>query len=122
MRTGSMCGWYVRRYNRSKILSDMEQEIDRLIQIWTGPFADNYSDRPRLCNMIRDAQLDFIKSGIEEDGGMLYIIMYVFNQVQRLELFLKGTPLFLLVWSWCYIVRTARRHACLQTRLRIQYT
>ena len=61
----------------------MEQEIDRLIQIWTGPFADNYSDRPRLCNMIRDAQLDFIKSGIEEDGGMLYIIMYVFNQVQK---------------------------------------
>jgi len=33
--------------------------------------------------MIRDAQLDFIKSGIEEDGGMLYIIMYVFNQVQK---------------------------------------
>lgn len=83
MRTGSMCGWYVSRYNRIEILSDMEQEIDRLIQIWTGPFADNYSDRPRLCNMIRDAQLDFIKSGIEEDGGMLYIIMYVFNQVQK---------------------------------------
>ena len=83
MRIGSMRGWYVRRYNRSKILSDMEQERDRLIQIWTGPFADNYSDRPRLCNMIRDAQLDFIKSGIEEDGGMLYIIMYVFNQVQK---------------------------------------
>ena len=83
MRTGSMCRWYVCRYNRSKILSDMEHEIDRLIQIWKGPFADNYHDRPRLCNMIRDAQLDFIKSGIEEDGGMLYIIMYVFNQVQK---------------------------------------
>ena len=61
----------------------MENEIDRLIQIWKGPFADNYHDRSRLCNMIRDAQLDFIKSGIEEDGGMLYIIMYVFNQVQK---------------------------------------
>ena len=61
----------------------MEHEIDRLIQIWKGPFADNYHDRPRLCSMIRDAQLDFIKSGIEEDGGMLYIIMYVFNQVQK---------------------------------------
>ena len=61
----------------------MDQEIDRLIQIWTGPFADHYSDKPRLCNMIRDAQLDFIESGIEEDGGMLYIIMYVFNEAQK---------------------------------------
>lgn len=61
----------------------MDQEIDRLIQIWKGPFADYYSDKPRLCYMIRDAQLDFIESGIEEDGGMLYIIMYVFNRAQK---------------------------------------
>lgn len=61
----------------------MEQEIDRLIQIWKGPFANKYSDKPRLSAMIRDAELDFFRSGLEEDGGMLYIIMYVFNQVQK---------------------------------------
>jgi hypothetical protein len=33
--------------------------------------------------MIRDAELDFIESSIEEDGGMLYIIMYVFNDIQK---------------------------------------
>lgn len=33
----------------------MVYDIDRLIQIWIGPFADNYSDKPYLCNMIRDA-------------------------------------------------------------------
>lgn len=61
----------------------MVHDIDRLIQIWIGSFADNYSDKPRLCNMIRDAQLDFVESGIDEDGGMLYIIMYVFNKAQK---------------------------------------
>ena len=61
----------------------MEKEIERLIEVWKGQFADNYKDKPRLHAMIRDAQLDFIKSGIEEDGGMLYIIMYVFNQLQK---------------------------------------
>ena len=62
---------------------ELEILIQRLVKTWTGPFADNYADKPRLCKMIRDAQLDFIKSDIDEDGGMLYIIMYVFNQVQK---------------------------------------
>jgi hypothetical protein len=61
----------------------MEQEIDRLIEVWKGPFANHYIDKPRLSTMIRDAELDFIESGIEEDGGMLYIIMYVFNNIQK---------------------------------------
>lgn len=61
----------------------MVHDIDRLLQIWIGPFAEKYKDKPRLCNMIHDAQLDFIESGIEEDGGMLYIIMYVFNKAQK---------------------------------------
>lgn len=61
----------------------MEQEIDRLIEVWKGPFANHYIDKPRLCRMIRDAELDFIESGIEDDGGMLYIIMYVFNDIQK---------------------------------------
>ena len=62
---------------------ELEILIQRLVKTWTGPFADNYADKTRLCKMIRDAQLDFIKSDIDEDGGMLYIIMYVFNQVQK---------------------------------------
>lgn len=41
----------------------MEQEIDRFIQIWKGPFANKYSDKPRLSAMIRDAELDFFRSG-----------------------------------------------------------
>jgi hypothetical protein len=61
----------------------MEQEIDRLIEVWKGPFAQHYIDKPRLSTMIRDAELDFIESSIEEDGGMLYIIMYVFNDIQK---------------------------------------
>lgn len=61
----------------------MEQEIHRLIEVWKGPFANHYIDKPRLSTMIRDAELDFIESGIEEDGGMLYIIMYVFNNIQK---------------------------------------
>ena len=61
----------------------MVHDIDRLIQIWIGPFADNYSDKPCLCNMIRDAHLDFVESGIDEDVDILYIIMYVFNEAQK---------------------------------------
>lgn len=49
----------------------MVHDIDRLIQIWIGPFADNYSDKPCLCNMIRDVQLDFVESGIDEGVDML---------------------------------------------------
>lgn len=28
----------------------MVHDIDRLLQIWIGTFAEKYKDKPRLCN------------------------------------------------------------------------
>ena len=66
----------------------MEVNIERMLSIWNGPFADRYSDKPRLCAMIRDAELDLVsvdfnESGLDEEGGMFNIIMYVMNDAQK---------------------------------------
>mgnify|MGYP007112586593 FL=1 len=46
----------------------MEVNIERMLSIWNGPFADRYSDKPRLCAMIRDAELDLVSVDFNECG------------------------------------------------------
>lgn len=58
-------------------------DVNGLFRIWKGEFADKYSDKPRLSAFIRDCELDVVMPELEEDGGMVYIVMYACNSAQR---------------------------------------
>lgn len=61
----------------------MEIDVNELFRIWKEEFADKYSDKPRLSAFIRDCELDVVIPELEEDRGMVYIVMYACNSAQR---------------------------------------
>ena len=63
----------------------MEQEIDRLIQIWKGPFANKHSDNPRLSAIAsaNDVALQLAGTRRRLMGGLTGDVVLAFSFWER---------------------------------------
>ena len=81
-----MCG--INNPNRMNMNNDINNiNVENLSKAWKEDLANHYSDKPRLCSILKSNPVTF-----EIEGDSLKVIFSVNNEVQKLWFEIKMIP------------------------------